>query len=264
MDQAAIDAAIQHYYAHQFDESVRLTTRSLQGVLEFMRVQEIVIDRIGPGSRIIDIGGGAGIHAAALADAGHQVTLVDPVEAHVLAAQQHGAFGAQVGDARDLAFGDATFDTALLFGPLYHLHAREDRVACLREAARVVTPGGLVFAAAIPRLFQHSVVVTMAEEIPQPYPDAWIRLLEDGTPTPTARFPAGHFHTAAGLERELLDAGLDDVELHAIEGVAGLALEQVTDDDPELLAAALTLARRTAHLAGPHDVSPHLMAIGRV
>jgi len=60
MDQAAIDSAIQVYYANQFDESVRLTSRSAQGALEFIRVQEIIADRTGPPSRILDIGGPRG------------------------------------------------------------------------------------------------------------------------------------------------------------------------------------------------------------
>lgn len=263
MDQAAIDSAIQVYYADQFDESVRLTSRSAQGALEFIRVQEIIADRLGPRSRILDIGGATGIHAAPLAGAGHQVTLIDPVEAQVVGAQRHGTFAAQVGDARQLEFDDNTFDAALLFGPLYHLHSWEERRACLREAARVVTAGGLIFAAAIPRFSRHA-VVTLAEDIPHPYPKDWIRLLEHGTPTPGGRFPAGHFHTAEELEKELLEIGLSDVELRAIEGVGGLALEQIQDEDPELLSAALTLARKTGHLPGIRELTNHLMAIGRV
>lgn len=226
-------------------------------------MQEIVTSRIGPGSRILDIGGATGIHAAPLAAAGHRVTLIDPVEAQVVKAQRHGTFAAQVGDARQLDFEDNIFDAALLFGPLYHLHSHEDRQACLQEAARVVTAGGFVFAAAIPRFIRHA-SATLTEGFPQPYPKAWIELLEDGTPPPGQRFPAGHFHTAEELEGELLAAGLTDIELCAIEGVAGLALERIQSDDPELLTAALTLARKTGHLQGVRDITNHLMAIGRV
>jgi hypothetical protein len=78
------------------------------------------------------------------------------------------------------------------------------------------------------------------------------------------RSSSGHFHNAEELEHELRDAGLTDVELQAIEGSAGLALEQIPEVDDELLQAALTVARRTGHLPGVRDLSNHLMAIGRV
>lgn len=63
---------------------------------------------------------------------------------------------------------------------------------------------------------------------------------------------------------ELAEAGLEDIELHAVEGVAGLALEQVPGTDPELLEAALTLVRKTGHLEVARDIRNHLMAIGTV
>lgn len=263
MSQDAIDTAIQHYYTHQFDENARLTTRSAQSALEFIRVQEIVGARIGAEARVIDIGGGTGVHAAALAEAGHRVVLVDPVVAQVEIARGHGTFSAQVGDARRLAFADDMFDAAVLFGPLYHLRDRADRLAALREAARVTAPGGHLFAAAIPRLARHA-QLSAADPDPTPYPDALVALLAHGIPTPDSRFPAGHFHTAASLEQELRDAGLADVEVHAIEGAAGLVLEQVPAGDRELLEAALTIARRTGHLPAARELSNHLLALARV
>jgi SAM-dependent methyltransferase len=263
MEQRDIDAGIQTYYSTGFDEDVRLTSRSAQGALEFTRVQELVRDRIPPGSRILDIGGATGVHAAPLAAAGYQVSLIDPVEAQVSAAQRHGTFVAEVGDARQLAFEDNSFDVALLFGPLYHLNTREDRITALHEASRVVAPGGWVFAAAIPRIVRLA-DLSLGQDVPHPYPDSWIKLLEHGSPTPGGRFPAGHFHTSEELQDELQGAGLTDIELHAIEGSAGFALEQISEVDDQLLQAALTIARRTGHLPGARDLSNHLMAIGRV
>jgi SAM-dependent methyltransferase len=211
---------------------------------------------------VVDIGGATGIHAAPLAAAGHEVTLVDPVEEQVVKAERHGTFPAEVGDARQLRFADGSFDVALLFGPLYHLRAPEDRLKALREAARVVVPGGWVFAAVIPRFIHHA-AVSLGRTPPRPYPDAWIELLESGTPAPVGRFPAGHFHTAEELQDEFSAAGLTGIELHAIEGSAGFALEQLPNDEA-LLQAALTLVRRTGHLKGIRDMTTHLMAIGRV
>jgi SAM-dependent methyltransferase len=211
---------------------------------------------------VLDIGGATGIHAKPLAAAGHHVTLVDPVEEQVVKAQRHGTFQAEVGDARQLRFPDNTFDVALLFGPLYHLRSAADRLKALREAARVVVPGGWIFAAAIPRFIHHA-AVSLGRTPPQPYPQAWIDVLESGTPVPGSRFPAGHFHTAEELQAEFTTAGLTAIELHAIEGPAGFALEQFPTDD-DLLQAALTLVRRTGHLKGIRDMTNHLLAIARV
>lgn len=263
MEQTEIDARIQRYYSAVFDEADRLVGRTAQGALEFIRTQELVTERIAPASRIVDIGGATGIHAAPLAAKGHTVVLLDPVEAQVEKARTHGTFHAQVGDARHLDFEDDSFDVALLFGPLYHLHDAGDRRQALTEAARVVRAGGWVFAAAIPRFMRHA-HVTLAEDIPSPYPVEWVQLLENGTPPPSGRFPAGHFHTGEELAAELSVAGLLDIEVHAVEGPAGLALEQIQGQDHELVEAALAIVRRTGSMPGIRDLTNHMMGIGRV
>ncbi len=83
--------------------------------------------------------------------------LVDPVPLHV---EQAGAASARAerplatvlqGDARALPHDDASADAVLLLGPLYHLVERDDRLTALREARRVLRPGGVVVAAAISR-----------------------------------------------------------------------------------------------------------------
>ncbi len=65
-------------------------------------MQQLVTARLAPGSRILDVGGATGVHAAWLSERGHVVTLVDPVPEQVAAAAIIGAFQAEVGDARRL------------------------------------------------------------------------------------------------------------------------------------------------------------------
>ncbi|GCD89387.1 bifunctional 2-polyprenyl-6-hydroxyphenol methylase/3-demethylubiquinol 3-O-methyltransferase UbiG [Nocardioides sp. LS1] len=263
MEQGDVDARIQTYYAQQFTEAERLTVRSAQGRLEFERVQELIAARIEAGSRILDIGGATGVHAAPLAAQGHEVVLVDPVPEQVRKAARHGTFEAVVGDARDLQFGDDAFDVALVFGPLYHLAAREDRLLALREANRVVRPGGWVFVAAIPRLARHT-QMTMVGGLPDPCPADWVALLERGEAPDWGRFPGAHFHTAEELEEEMGEAGLTDVTVCAIEGPDGLALEHLTEADDALHEAALRMVRAIGHLPGVRDMSNHVMGIARV
>ncbi|HEY8470040.1 MAG TPA: class I SAM-dependent methyltransferase [Longimicrobiales bacterium] len=81
-----------------------------------------------PSGRVCDIGAGPGRYALELARLGYRVSLVDLSEAslaHARRAVDAAGLAAEafvVGDARDLsAFGDATFDAALLLGPRYHI-----------------------------------------------------------------------------------------------------------------------------------------------
>src|ERR1035441_7749873 len=83
MNQGSVDARIQDYYTEHFVEAEHLTVRSVQGRLEFERVQELIACRIGPHSHVLDIGGATGVHAPPLAELGHHVVLIDPVPAQV-------------------------------------------------------------------------------------------------------------------------------------------------------------------------------------
>ena len=263
MNQGDVDARIQDYYSQHFAEAGRLTVRSAQGRLEFERVQELIAGRIRPGSHVLDVGGATGVHAASLAELGHDVVLIDPVPAQVQEAKRHGTFDAHVGDARDLQFEDDSFDVALLFGPLYHLAERKDRLLSLGEAARVVRSGGWIFAAAIPRFIRHA-VLTLGEGIPHPYPADWVSLLEHGSAARGGRFPGAHFHTAEELEGELSQVGLIDISVCAIEGPDGLALEQLGEVDEDLHQAALMMVRKVGHLPGIRDMTNHMMGTARV
>ena len=55
------------------------------------------------------------------------------------------------GDARHLDVPSRSADVVLLLGPLYHLVEHSDRLAVLREVHRILTPRGVLFAAAISR-----------------------------------------------------------------------------------------------------------------
>ena len=64
--QAALDEKIQHYYAGGA-EAARLTTRSVGGQIEGERIRAELAALPAP-SRILDVGGGTGVHTAWLAE----------------------------------------------------------------------------------------------------------------------------------------------------------------------------------------------------
>ncbi len=262
--QALLDEAIQSYYT-SFEEDSRLTARSVGGRLELARMRALLASRLAPGSRVLDVGGATGVHAAWLAEHGHDVTLVDPVPAQVEAAAAIGTFEAVVGDARALPVPDESVDLVLLAGPLYHLIARDDRIRALAEARRVLRSGGTLFAQAIGRLtaFADSVRVGGFEAVDEDD----LQVLRTGEWTnPGPGFPGGHFHTACELRGEVEEAGFGEVTLHGLEG-PNLGVLELVVHDAELERAGLHLAESAeAAIAGPYrdvlaDASPHLLAI---
>src|SRR5262249_39954042 len=119
------------------------------------RTEDLLARLLQGQGRVLDVGGGPGVYAAWLSDRGYQVDLVDPVVLHVEEARKRAgdppSFAVTPADARALPFDDEEFDAVLVFGPIYHLAERSERVKALREAGRVCRGGGLVLASAISR-----------------------------------------------------------------------------------------------------------------
>src|SRR4051795_13173833 len=124
---------IVEHYTDEVDEGERIAAGF--GQLELLRVQEVVRRHLPPGSlRVLDVGGGTGVHARWLAADGHVVHVVDPVPRHVEEAALLDGVTSELGDARRLTAADDSVDVVLLFGPLYHLSEPEDRLRALGEA----------------------------------------------------------------------------------------------------------------------------------
>jgi SAM-dependent methyltransferase len=275
----SFDRDIESYYAKGGEQG-----RLDQGYfpLERARTQEIVLRHLPPPPAVVlDVGGAAGAYALWLSARGYEVHLFDPVPLHVdqatLASQAsaHPLASASIGDARALARGDATADAVLLLGPLYHLPQREDRLRALREAHRVLRPGGVVFAAAISRFASlvDNLSDTKGADLPPVLADpAILRMVRQdlaGGPhlNPTDQlqyFTTAFFHHPDEVAREIREAGLAFVELLPVEGLGALtaAFARAWADDAhrETLLALVRSIEREPALIG---VSPHLLAVAR-
>jgi ubiquinone/menaquinone biosynthesis C-methylase UbiE len=264
-------AAIASHYASAY-EGDRLERGS--GRLERERSRELLSRFLRPTpATVLDIGGGPGGHACWLAGRGYEVHLIDIVPLHVELArqtstQQGGASlaSAEVGDARELAWSDGSADAVLLFGPLYHLTERADRVRALSEAYRVLRPGGKLLAAAISR-FASALDGLCRGFLKDPQFAAIVRqdLTNGQHRNPTGRpeyFMDTFFHHPDELVAEVSEAGFGAAEVFGVEGPGWLLADfdnwwENEEHRERLLELARAVETEPSFLA----VSAHLMAV---
>lgn len=263
MPSLPVDPALIEWYARSYDESARLD-RSGHGRLELVRTRELIGAHLREEPmRVLDVGGGAGVHARWLAGLGHRVHVVDPVPRHVAAAAALPGVTAHQGDARALADPDEAYDLVLVLGPLYHLLDRDDRVSALREAARVAAPGAPVLAAAVGR-YHVLGEFALTGDLDERCVDVLGRLVRTGENTDRTGFTLRHAHTWDELRDEGLEAGLRQVEVVGVEGPIGYGIDLLPSDR---LDAAVEQSAQVARMvqSDPRavDLSPHLLLVGQ-
>jgi ubiquinone/menaquinone biosynthesis C-methylase UbiE len=264
--------ALTHYESGH--EAQRLFSGA--GQLELARTQEL-LSRYLPATPavIFDVGGGSGVYACGLAKQGYEVHLVDAVPLHVEQARQasqqqpdYPLASAAIGDARRLDRPDASVDVVLLLGPLYHLTDRDDRVAALREAQRILRAGGLVLAVGISR-FASTLDGLFRGWLDEPEFRRIVQqdLLDGQHRNPTNHpryFTTAFFHHPVELKAELEAAGLCHEQTQAIEG-PGWLLPNFEEHwrDPERRERLLNAIRSLEAEPSLLGVSAHLMAVAR-
>jgi SAM-dependent methyltransferase len=155
-----------------------------------------------------------------------------------------------------------------MLGPLYHLWEREDRLACLREARRVLRPGGLVWGAGISRFASLFDSLTHGFFDDPEFAPILARDLAEGQHRNTTGnltfFTDAFFHRPGELSREFLAAGFQVVAVVAIEGPGWLArdFDRLWQDpgERERLMESVRKVEREPSVLG---VSAHIMAIGK-
>jgi len=268
----SFDPVIADFYGRAPEEE-RLEQGPFQ--LEEARTREL-IQRFAPPPpvTVVDVGGAAGAYALWLADLGYAVHLVDATPRLVAEARRRSAeskrplASCRVGDARALGLPDDSAAVVLLLGPLYHLIDSNDRVRSLRQAARLLKPGGWLFAAAISRWA--STLDGLSRDLLGDTDFARIveRDLRDGQHrNPTGRldyFTTAYFHRPEELADEVRAAGLTLRGVYGIEGPGWIfadVAERMADAPRRsaLLMAARWLEAEPSVLGS----SAHLLAVAQ-
>jgi len=272
MTENSADEIVRYYSAA--DEASRLRTGWFQ--LEQARTKELILRHIQPApATVLDVGGAAGTYACWLASRGYQVHLIDPVLRHVEQASaasakqpQHPLASAVAGDARKLEQANQAMDAVLLLGPIYHLTERKDRLTALREANRVLRPGGLVWAAGISRFA--SLLDSLSGgffDRPEFAPILDRDLAEGQHRNATGNllyFTDAFLHLPEELAAELREAGFELVELVPVEGPGWLARDfDRLWSNPQQRERLLAVLRKVEHEPALIGASSHILAIGR-
>jgi SAM-dependent methyltransferase len=213
-----VDPEIEAHYSSRWDEAARLSS-TVKGRFEQTRLYDFLGQWLPPAPGCVaDIGGGPGVHAGWLREQGYDVTLLDPVQRHVDQADAAG-ISAQLGDARRLPWANESFDAVLMAGPLYHLPEASDRRLALREALRVLRPGGVLAAVAINRA-ANLIGSTLANTLLAR--QGIVRdILDTGHSAENERMAHCYYHRESELRSELNNAGLRPVTVFGLTGPGG-------------------------------------------
>jgi len=211
------------------NEDIRLSSKAAR--VEFLTTIHIIDRYLKPGSKIMDIGAGAGEYSFHFAKEGYGVTAVELTDANIKAFEAkltpELSIDLHQRNACDLSvFKDGDFDLVLVFGPLYHLSKEEDQRKCIQEAKRVCKDDGVILFT----FLSNDMVILTANFVENPeyfksdlYDHETFKL-KDGVFV---------FFTVDKARKMLLDEGIEILTEVAQDGLSELLAEAINEMDDE-------------------------------
>jgi len=202
------------------------------GVFEFERTKSLIdLYLAKKPQNIIDVGGGTGKYSEWLSRKGHDVQMIEPVLKHVLIAQKRSKclknrFKITQGESQHLPYPDNFAELVILHGPLYHLQKKEDRIATILEAKRVVRKDGIILGFAIN--YTASTLAGLFNGLmhKKSFFEMCKEELTTGIHNPPNDFPwllaKAYYHQPQQLKTEFLDQGLTFLNIYPVEGITWL------------------------------------------
>lgn len=253
-------------YYNKFNEEKRLDSR--HGQVEFVTsmkyihkyLSQMELERPKHEIKILDVGAATGRYSVPLAQEGYDVTAVELVKHNLARLKAKGSsVKAYQGNAMKLKrFEDNSFDLVLVFGPMYHLHEKNEKLKALSEAKRVVKPGGIILVAYI--MNEYSVITYAFKE--RHIREAMAEGMLDETYHCTKK--ANELYSFVRTEdiMELNDmAGLNRLEIIAADGAANYIRPYLNALDEDEFKAFIEYHLSTCERSDLLGASGHLVDI---
>lgn len=241
-----------------FDEDTRLN-HSQAARVEFLTTTRYIERYLKPGAKILDVGAGAGEYSLYFARKGYQVWALELADRNIQAFRRkltaEDSIDLVQGNATDLSrYGDESFDAVLVFGPLYHLHSREDQQKCIAEAKRVCKKDGKLFFAFISNDF---VILTEFSY----RPDYFLAGDYNKETFQLDDFPFV-FHTVDDCREMLAQGGVRILHQVASDGVSELMADKINALDSTGFAQYLRYHEYICEKPEMLGMSNHLLFVG--
>ena len=224
-----------------------------------------------PPGLVLDVGAGPGRYALYLTRRGYHVTLVDlSLRCLELALEKAAEAGIYLpspiqANATTLpAEYSEQYDAVLLMGPLYHLLTAADRLAAVREAYRVLRPGGYIFAAFTTRFAPLRDVGIHSPQWILEHPERFRTLIDEGLNPAheSSAFPDSYFTHPAEVVPFMEAGGFTTRDLLGCEGIVAGHEEAVNALEGEAWAAWVSLNYRLGHEPSLYGAADHLLYVG--
>ena len=253
-------------YYNKFNEEKRLDSR--HGQVEFITsmkyihkyLLELEAEKPREQIKILDVGAATGRYSIPLAEEGYDVTAVELVKHNLARLKAKGSsVKAYQGNAMKLKrFEDDSFDMVLVFGPMYHLHEKEEKQKALSEAKRVVRKGGIVLVAYI--MNEYSVITYAFKEkhIKEGIADG---MLDETFHCTKKANELYSFVRTEDIEELNQDVGLERMQLIAADGAANYIRPVLNALDEEEFRYFIEYHLSTCERADLLGASGHLVDI---
>ncbi len=265
---------VKNYYS-KFDEWARLERP--EGKLEFEIVIDLIKKYMPSESLVFDLGGGPGRYTAELSKCGYKMhladlskELIDKAKTQIkLFGNPDNVINIETCNALDLSkFQDESFDSILLFGPLYHLTTDIEIKTCLQEVSRVLKKGGKIFAIYIPWLAGLSGVIERSFYHPDHVSsEILLKTQKQGIFNNKTQygFQEGSYIKSDKLEKYMEDAGFSKILLRSIRGL-GYKQEKdilsLKDEDNNYYKTMLKIMNDTSTESSVIETCGHAIYIG--